>query len=124
MNFNYSDIFVAISTNNVQTLVDFYSQLFQKQASVYRPPIYAEFDLKKLRIGIFRPKIEYQQEFNNLGSSMSLCIEVENLEQAIATLTKMGYPPPGEMITASHGLEIYAYDPAGNRLILHQSKKG
>jgi predicted enzyme related to lactoylglutathione lyase len=124
MNFNYSDIFVAISTNNVQILVDFYGQLFQKQASVYRPPIYAEFELKKLRIGIFRPKIEHQQEFNNLGSSISLCIEVENLEQAIATLTRMGYPPPGKMITASHGQEIYAYDPAGNRLILHQSKKG
>lgn len=124
MNCNYSDIFVAIATNNIQVLVDFYSQLFQKQVTVYHPAIYAEFKLEKLRIGIFKPKIDHQQEFNNLGSSMSLCIEVENLEQAIATLTKMGYPPPGEMITASHGLEIYAYDPAGNRLILHQSKKG
>ncbi len=25
------------------------------------------------------------------------------------------------LITASHGREIYAFDPAGNRLILHQS---
>jgi predicted enzyme related to lactoylglutathione lyase len=123
MNCNYSDIFVAIATNNIQILVDFYSQLFQKQVTVYQPAIYAEFELEKLRIGIFSPKIEHQQEFNNLGSSMSLCIEVENLEQAIATLTKMGCPPSGKVITASHGLEIYAYDPAGNRLILHQSKK-
>jgi predicted enzyme related to lactoylglutathione lyase len=123
MNCNYSDIFVAIATNNIQILVDFYSQLFQKQVTVYQPAIYAEFELEKLRIGIFSPKIEHQQEFNNLGSSMSLCIEVENLEQAIATLTKMGCPPSGKVITASHGQEIYAYDPAGNRLILHQSKK-
>lgn len=123
MNFDYSNIFVAIATNNIQTLVDFYSQLFQKQATVYQPPIYAEFDLKMLRIGIFKPKSEDQQ-FNNLGgSSISLCIEVENLEQAIATLTEMGYPPPGKIITASHGQEIYAYDSAGNRLILHQSHK-
>jgi hypothetical protein len=41
---------------------------------------------------------------------------------AIATLTHLGYPPPGEIIEASHGREIYAYDPAKNRLILHQAK--
>ena len=46
-----------------------------------------------------------------------------NLEQAIACLTNLGYTPPGEIIEASHGREIYAYDPAGNRLILHQGKK-
>jgi hypothetical protein len=34
----------------------------------------------------------------------------------------LGYPPPGEIITASHGREIYTYDPAGNRLILHQGR--
>jgi predicted enzyme related to lactoylglutathione lyase len=123
MSFNYSDVFVAISTNNIQILVNFYSQLLQKQATVYKPAIYAEFQIKKLRIAIFIPKIEQQREFDNLGSSMSLCIEIENLDQAIATLTKMGYPPPGEIITASHGREIYAYDPTGNRLILYESKK-
>ncbi|MGL4502923.1 MAG: glyoxalase, partial [Planktothrix sp.] len=26
----------------------------------------------------------------------------------------------GEIITAAHGREIYAYDPMGNRLILYQ----
>ena len=52
---------------------------------------------------------------------MSLCIEVENLKEAIASLTALGYPPPGEIIEASHGTEIYAYDPANTRLILHQS---
>ncbi|EDX77907.1 hypothetical protein MC7420_7645 [Coleofasciculus chthonoplastes PCC 7420] len=35
-------------------------------------------------------------------------------------MSNMGYPPPGEIIVASHGREIYAYDPNGNRLILHQ----
>jgi hypothetical protein len=52
---------------------------------------------------------------------MSLCIEVESLEATIAHLTDLGCPPPGEVITASHGREIYAYDPEGNWLILHQS---
>ncbi|EKQ68223.1 Glyoxalase/Bleomycin resistance protein/Dioxygenase superfamily [Leptolyngbyaceae cyanobacterium JSC-12] len=57
--------------------------------------------------------------FSSLG--MSLCLEVENLEGAIAHLTQLGYPPPGEILTASHGREIYAYDPDGNWLILHQN---
>ena len=122
MQFNYSDAFVTISTDNIQLLVEFYSQILQSQPAVYVPSVYAEFRLKQLRLGIFKPKLESQSEFKNYGSSMSLCLEVEQLEQAIACLGKLGYPPPGEIIEASHGKEIYAYDPAGNRLILHQSK--
>jgi hypothetical protein len=47
---------------------------------------------------------------------------VENLEQAIAHLTSLGFPPASEILLASHGREIYACDPDGNRLILHESK--
>ncbi len=121
MKFNYSDIFVVISTTDIQTLVEFYSQILQIQPAVYRPSAYAEFSLEKLRLGIFKPKPESQPEFANQSSSMSLCLEVKNLERAIACLVEMGYSPPGEIIEASHGREIYAYDPTGNRLILHQS---
>jgi hypothetical protein len=53
---------------------------------------------------------------------MSLCVEVADLDAAIARLVAIGYPPPGDMLTASHGREIYAYDPDGNRLILHEAK--
>ena len=123
MNFDYSDIFVTISTNNIQALIDFYSHLLQTQPTIYLPGVYGEFKLQKLRLGIFQPRTERKLEFDNISSSMSLCIEVENLEQAIAYLADMGYTPPGEVIYASHGQEIYAYDPAGNRLILHQAKK-
>jgi len=52
---------------------------------------------------------------------MSLCLEVADLEGAIAHLTQLGYPPSGAIITASHGREVYAYDPDGNWLILHQT---
>ncbi|WP_019504952.1 VOC family protein [Pleurocapsa sp. PCC 7319] len=121
MSFDYSSIFITIGTNDIQYLVDFYSQLLQQKPNIYRPLVYAEFKLKNLRIGIFKPKPEHQAEFHNLGSSISICLEVEDLDQAIATLTEMGYPPPGKIIEASHGKEIYAYDPTGNRLIVHQS---
>ena len=122
MQFNYSNIFIAISTADIQTLVQFYSQFLQTQPTIYRPSIYAEFQLGKLRLGIFKPKLENQSEFDNHNSSISLCLEVEDLEQAICWVSEIGYPPPGEIIEASHGREIYAYDPEGNRLILHQSK--
>ena len=46
---------------------------------------------------------------------------VDNLERSINELAQLGYPPQGQITTASHGREIYAYDPDGNRLILHQS---
>jgi len=121
MEFNYFDVFVTISTDEIQLLVDFYSQLFQKQPIVYQASIYAEFQLEKFRLGIFKPKSERQVEFDNLSNGMSLCLEVEQLEAAIAYISEIGYPPAGQIIEASHGREIYAYDPAGNRLILHQS---
>ena len=117
----FSDAFVAFSTEKMQPAIDFYSQFLERQPTVLRPLIYAEFELFHLRLGIFQPKSERQSEFDNRNSKMSLCLEVENLERAIAHITSLGYPPPGEIIEASHGREIYAYDPDGNRLILHQS---
>ena len=123
MKFNYSVVFVTIATENIARLVYFYSQLLQKEPSHYRHGVYAEFELNKLRLSIFKPKPQRQSEFINSGSSMSLCIEVEDLDRAIACFADLGYPPPGEIIEASHGKEIYAYDPANTRLILHQSKQ-
>ena len=122
MSFTYNKAFVAIATSDDRSLVNFYRQLLDIQPNPYIPKVYAEFQLKGLRLGIFQPKASRQHEFaQNLGSSMSICLEVLDLEKAIAHLDDMGYPVPGEIITASHGREIYAYDPMGNRLILHQS---
>src|SRR5919199_1626300 len=99
MTFQYTDAFVTLAAAEAETLVRFYSQLLAQE-----------------------PKPNHLQEFENSSqSSMSLCLEVDDLEDAIAHLTSIGYPPPGEITTASHGREIYAYDPVGNRLILHQS---
>ncbi len=89
----------------------------------YIPNTYGEFQLEKLRIAIFKPKEPHIIEFNNSkNSGLSICLEVVDLAKAIAKITAMGYPPPGEIITASHGREIYAYDPTDNRLILHESR--
>lgn len=122
MAFRYTDAFVTLAAADLETLVEFYSKLLDRQPKPYIPHVYAEFQLSGLRLGIFTPKSNHLQEFeNSVRSAMSLCMEVDNLEDAIAHLTSMGYPPPGEITTASHGREIYAYDPAGNRFIVHQS---
>jgi predicted enzyme related to lactoylglutathione lyase len=84
-------------------------------------PHYAEFELPGLRLGIFQPKADHRKEFSGQAGSMSLCLEVKQLEAAVERLTELGCPPPGTIITAAHGREIYAYDPAGNRLILHEA---
>jgi hypothetical protein len=117
-----TEALVTLAAIEPEKLVFFYSQLLGQEPKPYILNVYAEFQLPGLRLGIFKPKHTNQSEFENLvKNGMSLCLEVRDLEVVIAHLTSLGYPPPGEILTASHGREIYAYDPALNRLILHQS---
>ncbi|TVP61279.1 MAG: VOC family protein [Nodularia sp. (in: Bacteria)] len=121
MGFQYTEALVTLASVNFEILVNFYTELLDKKPSSLIPNVYAEFQLPGVRLGIFQPQKNHTSEFaNSANSQISLCLEVNNLEQAIAHLTNLGYPPPGEITTASHGREIYAYDPDGNRLILHQ----
>lgn len=120
MVFQCTTAFVTLASINIEDLVLFYTQLLTPP-KLYIPNAYAEFQLPNLKLAIFKPKQTNQSEFKNTFSGMSLCLEVINLEEAIAHITALGYPPPGEILTASHGREIYAYDPDGNRLIIHQS---
>jgi predicted enzyme related to lactoylglutathione lyase len=123
MVFQYTDAFVTLATNDIENIVLFYTKFLREKPIKLIPNIYAEFQLGGVKLGIFQPKKTNESEFiNSLKSKISLCLEVSNLEDAIAHLTALGYPPPGEITTASHGREIYAYDPDGNRIILHQSK--
>jgi predicted enzyme related to lactoylglutathione lyase len=121
MNFGCSAAFVTLATTQLENLVEFYKQLFEQPPQPYIPNRYAEFQLPGLRLAIFQPKQGNEAEFAGERGKISLCLEVENLEAAIAHLTALGYSPPGEVAIASHGKEIYAYDPDQNRLILHQS---
>lgn len=114
--------FITLASERFEDLVDFYSALLGQGAEPYQRDRYAEFQLPGLRLAIFRPKPDQAEQFNaSTSGAMSLCLEVVALEAAIARLTDLGYPPPGPVLTASHGREVYACDPDGNRLILHQS---
>jgi hypothetical protein len=121
MVFEYTNAFVTIASVNCDNLVDFYTKFLVQKPVILITNVYAEFNLVGMRLGIFKPKNINESEFASVSKSkMSLCLEVSNLEDAIAHLTALGYPPPGNISIASHGREIYAYDPDGNRLILHQ----
>ena len=119
----YNSVILTIATVNFDNIVSFYTQLLEQKPNKLIPHIYAEFQLAGLKLVIFKPKSANELEFvTNTQSPLSLCLEVNNLETAISHLASLGYPPPGITSIASHGTEIYAYDPDGNRLILHQSK--
>lgn len=122
MVFQCTGALITLAAVDTESLVIFYTKMLNQEPAAHIPNVYAEFQLPGLRLAIFKPKETNRQEFDNSAKSgMSLCLEVSDLEDAIAHLTDLGYSPPGEILTASHGREIYAYDPGRNRLILHQS---
>ena len=121
MDFQFTDSLVTIAVVNIEILVNYYGQLLREKPIKYIPNVYVEFELPNLKLGIFKLKPTYDAEFiNATQSKISLCLEVNNLENALVHLTSFGYPPSTSIITASHGREIYIYDPDGNRIILHQ----
>ena len=109
---------VTLAASEFNRAIEFYGRLLDQPTSLI-PNVYAEFQLPGLRLGIYKPK-QNEPLLAIPFPAVSLCLEVEDLEAAIAHLTQLGYPPPGEILTSSHGREIYAYDPDGNRLILYQ----
>lgn len=121
MAFQCSAALVTIASKKFERLVQFYTQVLEQQPQPHIFNTYAEFQLSGLRLGIFKPKTTHESQFEASSNSMSLCLEVEELEKAIEHLAALSHKPSGEIIHASHGREVYLYDPDGNRLILHQS---
>ncbi len=118
----FTGAFVTIASINFEVVVEFYTQFLGSPPQPHLPHVYAEFSIAGLKLGVFCPKPSNYAEFQHPNQSgMSLCLEVVSLEDSIDKLAQLGYAPPGQITTASHGREIYAYDPDGNRLILHQA---
>ena len=121
LNFKTSEVFIALASKNVKKQVAFYSGLLQTKPTVNTSG-YAELSISNLKIAIFQPSADNASEFAAVSSgAMSFCLEVSNIDGIVGYLTDLGYSVPGEIMQTSHGKEIYAYDPDGNRVILHQS---
>jgi predicted enzyme related to lactoylglutathione lyase len=123
--FNYSAALVTIAAVDFDQLLDFYSVLLQQAPQPYQPQVYGGFKVAGLDLGIFKPKASNTAEFRQQqgGGAISLCLSVDNLEVALAHLADAGYPQTSTVLTASHGRELYIYDPDGNRVILHQGAR-
>lgn len=113
--------FVALAACDFDQTVNFYQTLLEQSPQPFMAQRYAEFQLgESLSLAIFPPKPEQQEEFALTSAGpLSLCLEVADLESAIAHLDAQACPH-GEILKASHGQEVYAYDPQGNRLIIYQ----
>jgi predicted enzyme related to lactoylglutathione lyase len=120
---HYQRAWITLAPKNFLKSCEFYSDLLGKppDQTLMRSDqlIYAEFHLTGFNLGIYAPKS--QPEASGY-SPLSICFQVDDLETAIELITNLGYPPPGEIVIASHGREVYAFDPDDNRLILYQSK--
>jgi predicted enzyme related to lactoylglutathione lyase len=120
----YQRAWITIAPQDFKKSCDFYQKFLGKapDRTMTKPGdplerlIYAEFHLTGFNLGLYAPKSPKTSQ----SSTLSLCFQVENLDDAIALVTSLGYPPPGEIMTPSHGREIYAFDPDDNRLILYQ----
>ncbi len=121
--------FVALATPNLIAMTAFYRQLLGQEPANQIPQVYAEFLLDGMRLGLFVPSGANPEFQEPMPGRLSLCLEVADLEGAIATVQRTyaaidpaGFNPRplGDIKTASHGREIYAYDPDGNRIILHE----
>ena len=87
MSFQCTEAFVTIATVNFKELVDFYIQFLNQNPKNYVPSSYAEFQLSGLKLAIFKPKESHKSEFNDsFRSSVSLCLEVKDLESVIYNL--------------------------------------
>lgn len=125
MTLDYSTVWVTIAAQDFERSQHFYTQLLGKAPDrTLGPadrPIYTEFQLKGLRIGLYRPQSENS---GSASSPLSLCFQVESLEKSMAHLASIGFPVAGKILTPHHGREVYAADPDGNRLILYQPHGG
>ena len=123
MNWQCTEAFVALGSIALEPLVNFYTQLLGQQPDPYQSGVYAEFRLPGLRLAIFSPKPDHQSEFGQTKTgSMSICLQVMNLLEVIRELQSINYPVDN-IITASHGQELYIYDPDGNRLIFYEPRQ-
>ncbi|HEY9816108.1 MAG TPA: hypothetical protein V6D20_09980 [Candidatus Obscuribacterales bacterium] len=118
----YRTAFMAIAAEPFATVIAFYQRFLDQAPNPLTPDRYGEFQLGPMRLGIFRPQPNHVSEFSAASSGpLSLCLEVPNLEAAIAQVQAAGGAClPDDIILTSHGREVYAYDPVGNRLILHE----
>lgn len=113
---------VAIAAINFDEMKQFYCRILQQEPARSIQDVYVEFQLPDLRLGLFKPRPDNRPEFlHDTRSTASIVLEVLDIDEAAKHFRAVGCTP-GKIIDAFHGKEFYVYDPAQNRLIIHEEK--
>ena len=108
MTMDCKEVFVALAANDFAAVVEFYHHVFEAEPTAHMPDRYAEFRLSGIKLGIFKPQPSHVDEFaQSSGAGLSLCVEVSDLDSAIAHLEHLGYQPPRrchDSVTWARGL--------------------
>lgn len=115
---------LSLATPNLPRLLHFYQALLgippQVQLSREGEPVYVEFRLPGLRLGLYR---SLHPEFAAQAGAASLCLQVQDLAACLGSLAavlaehQISVSP---LRQAFHGQEVDLRDPDGNRIVLHQ----
>lgn len=111
---------LSVATQDVSRLGSFYRHLLARDPDVVIVGMYEEFRLPGLTLGIYRC---YKPEFAPCLGSLSLCVQVEDL-QAVLGLEVLAGIPVSPVRTEVYGQEVEFRDPDGNRVVLHQPVSG
>ncbi|MEN9232386.1 MAG: VOC family protein [Thermostichus sp. DG02_5_bins_236] len=115
---------ISLATPDLPRLCHFYQSLLgippQVQLSTLRDPVYVEFQLPGLRLGLYR---SHHPDFVARAGAMSLCLQVEDLQGSLSKIQALleDYRIAVSPIRQDfHGQEVDFGDPEGNRIVLHQ----
>jgi catechol 2,3-dioxygenase-like lactoylglutathione lyase family enzyme len=124
---------VSLATPDLPRLCHFYQSLLGIPAQVQLPtdgePVYVEFRLPGLRLGLYRDlhgaerHRSHHPEFVAQAGAVSLCLQVEDLQGSLSEAEALleAYRIPVSPIRQDfHGQEVDFCDPDGNRIVLHQ----
>lgn len=117
----YSHAFVSLAAPQWQRSIAFYQALLAQPPQSLQPDRYGVFDLGGWQLAIYRPKVD-ELGPQAVYPALSLCFQVPDLDQTLAHLSRLNLDPE-PIQTASHGREVYLYDPDGNRIILYEPRK-
>jgi len=115
---------LSLATPNLPRLLRFYQALLGSPPQLQIPPqgepVYVEFRLPGLRLGLYHDR---KLELAAQGGAASLCLQVQDLTGylgSLAALLAEHQISPSPLRQAFHGQEVELRDPDGNRIVLHQ----
>lgn len=119
-----SGALVSVATLDLPRLQRFYRDLLGISPQVQLPtegdPVYVEFRLPGLRLGLYRSR---HLDGGAQTEAVSLCLQVQDLQGSLTTLEGLAEAYQisiSPLRQAFHGQEVDFRDPDGNRIVLHQ----